>query len=192
MENKYENAKIYCILNTLDDDVYVGSTCQTLTQRMTKHRYNTKSRPDAMKITQKMKEQGIEHFYMELLEEYPCNNKDELMKKEGEWINKIATVNEKIMGRTKAEYAKQWREKNREQYLATRREHRKNNIDKLREQDNALYKQKTVEERQALYEKVKEWKSTKHVCECGRTYTNTHKAEHIKSKFHQNYLTTMV
>ena len=144
MENKYENAKKYCILNTLDDEVYVGSTCQTLTQRMTKHRYNTKSRPDAMKITQKMKEQGIEHFYMELLEEYPCNNKDELMKKEGEWINKIATVNEKIMGRTKAEYAKQWREKNREQYLATRREHRKHSIDKLREQDNTLYQKKQL------------------------------------------------
>ena len=192
MENKYENAKIYCILNTLDDEVYVGSTCQTLTQRMTKHRYNAKSRPDAMKITQKMKEQGIEHFYIELLEEYPCEDKTHLMKKEGEWITKISTLNDKIMGRTRAECTKKWREENKEHYLAVRREHRKKNIDKLREQDNALYQKKTVEERKALYEKVKEWKATKHVCECGRTYTNAHKAEHMKSKFHQKYLTTMV
>ena len=156
MSNKYENAKVYCILNLIDDDVYVGSTCQTLSQRMTKHRHNTKSRPDAMKITQKMRDQGIENFYIKLLEEYPCENKEQLMKKEGEWIRNISTLNDKVMGRTHAEWMKKWREENKEQYLETKREYRKNNIDKLREQDNARYHKKTVEERKALYEKVKE------------------------------------
>ena len=106
MENKFGNAKIYCILNSIDDDLYVGSTCQTLSQRMTKHRHNTKSRPNSMKLTQKMQEQGIEHFYIELLEEYPCEDKTHLMKKEGEWITKISTLNDKIMGRTRAEWTK--------------------------------------------------------------------------------------
>ena len=192
MENKFENAKMYCILNSIDDAVYVGSTCQTLSQRMTKHRHNTKSRPNSMKLTQKMQEQGIEHFYIELLEEYPCENKDQLMKKEGEWIRKIATLNEKVQGRTEAEWRKTWREENKDEYLKKRKEHREKNIDKLREQDRARYHKKTAEERTALYEKAKEWKATKHVCECGRTYTNAHKAEHIKSKFHQTYLSTMV
>ena len=34
----YKNAKIYKVLNDVTDDVYVGSTCQTLSKRMAEHR----------------------------------------------------------------------------------------------------------------------------------------------------------
>jgi predicted GIY-YIG superfamily endonuclease len=34
----YKNGKIYCIRNKINDDVYIGSTTQPLSQRMAKHR----------------------------------------------------------------------------------------------------------------------------------------------------------
>tara|TARA_R110001606_G_scaffold296520_1_gene444317 strand:+ start:206 stop:652 length:447 start_codon:yes stop_codon:yes gene_type:complete len=33
-----------------------------------------------------------------------------------------------------------------------------------------------------------EYKKQTHICECGATYTQSHKARHIKSKKHQNYI----
>ena len=38
---KYSKGKIYCIRNSLNDDIYIGSTCQTLRQRMALHRYDS-------------------------------------------------------------------------------------------------------------------------------------------------------
>ena len=35
---KYENGKIYCIRNWVDDDIYVGSTTQALSKRFQKHK----------------------------------------------------------------------------------------------------------------------------------------------------------
>ena len=38
----YSKGKIYKILNTIDDEIYVGSTCETLSQRMARHRSDMK------------------------------------------------------------------------------------------------------------------------------------------------------
>ncbi len=43
-------------------------------------------------------------FYIELYEKYPCNDKAELCKREGEIIRQIGTLNKCIAGRTKKEY----------------------------------------------------------------------------------------
>ena len=92
----YKNGKIYCIRNTVDDDIYVGSTTQPLSKRMVKHRCDAKTRPEKMVITTHMSKLGIENFYIELLEEYPCDNIERLNKKEGEWIRKLGTLNQKV------------------------------------------------------------------------------------------------
>ena len=34
----YGNGKIYKIVNTIDNDIYIGSTCQPLSKRMAWHR----------------------------------------------------------------------------------------------------------------------------------------------------------
>ena len=38
----YKNGKIYCIRNSVDDDIYVGSTTQPLCKRMAMHRITLK------------------------------------------------------------------------------------------------------------------------------------------------------
>jgi hypothetical protein len=42
--------------------------------------------------------------YIELLEQYPCNSREELNRREGSYIRKINCVNKNIAGRTKKQY----------------------------------------------------------------------------------------
>ena len=45
-----------------------------------------------------------DNWYIELFENFPCNSKEELNKREGEIIREIGTVNKTIAGRTHKEY----------------------------------------------------------------------------------------
>ena len=97
----YQNGKIYKILNIVDDDVYVGSTCQSLSQRMSKHRWSMKTNHHTGMLNDKINEHGIDAFYIELIEDYPCDNKEQLNAREGYHIRLTGTLNNRIAGRTK-------------------------------------------------------------------------------------------
>ena len=81
----YSKAKVYKILNTVDDDVYIGATCQPLSKRTAKHRNNMN---DACKkhsrLYEKMTLVEVENFYIELVKETPCENAEQLRAIEGE------------------------------------------------------------------------------------------------------------
>ena len=101
----YSKGKIYKIFNTIDDDIYVGSTVETLQKRFTRHRCcSTKQRTQHFRIYQKMNDIGFDNFCIQLLEEYPCRDKTELNAREGHWIRQIGTLNTKIQGRTRQEW----------------------------------------------------------------------------------------
>jgi group I intron endonuclease len=93
----YKSGKIYCIRNDINEEIYVGSTTQSLSQRMAKHRFDSKKRTH--KVYKLMNTIGIEHFYIELIEEHPCDSKEQLTKREGEVIRERWTLNIKIAGR---------------------------------------------------------------------------------------------
>ena len=105
MERNYQNGKICCIRKNIDDDIYVGSTTQTLSKRMAKHRGEINCKKSFnYKIYVRMRELGVENFYIELLEEYSCENVEQLRKREGEFIRQIGTLNARIECRSKKEY----------------------------------------------------------------------------------------
>ena len=99
----YQNGKIYCIRNHIDDEVYIGSTTQLLCKRMVKHRHDMKLKQH-VKVYTKMNELGIDKFYIELIENYPCESKEELCKREGHFIREMGTLNSVIAGRTQKEW----------------------------------------------------------------------------------------
>ena len=94
----YQKTKIYKIWSPNSEKVYVGATVQTLAQRMGKHRTPT-SNTSSSKIIIDLGDARIE-----LLEEFPCNNKMESDRKEGEYIRNLNCVNKNIAGRTIKEY----------------------------------------------------------------------------------------
>ena len=119
----YMNGKIYQLLNKVNDEVYVGSTLQPLSKRF----YSHKTHSDHLnnKLSELIRTIGKDKFYIELIESYPCNSKEELNAREGYYIRERGTLNMKIAGRTdKAyykdnkehidEYQKRYREANKE------------------------------------------------------------------------------
>ena len=102
-EMDYMNGKIYQILNSVNNGIYVGSTCQLLSKRFYEH----KSRSDSLfrknKLSELMRTIGKNNCYIELIENYPCNTKEELFAREGHYIRERATLNQQIAGRTRKE-----------------------------------------------------------------------------------------
>lgn len=99
----YQKSKIYKIVDANEEMVYVGSTVKTLSQRMSHHRSSFKSGPftTSHNIFNKY---GVENCKILLIENYPCSSKDELNKREGEYIKQLDCVNKMIPGRTSKEY----------------------------------------------------------------------------------------
>lgn len=75
MNNKYNDGKIYIIRSPNIDRVYIGCTTRLLKQRMKEHNKvsNVCSSIDIIKAG---------GAYIELLENYPCNTKQELLNRE--------------------------------------------------------------------------------------------------------------
>ena len=57
--NKYENGKIYKIINTIDDMIYIGSTIRNLSDIMSGHRLKAKSPDKNSKLYSHIKNIGF-------------------------------------------------------------------------------------------------------------------------------------
>jgi group I intron endonuclease len=76
----YQNAKIYKIVNDVNDIIYIGSTKNKLCKRMTDHRADAKSRTTPFYTA--MREIGIHHFRIILIKPFPCSSSEELTAEE--------------------------------------------------------------------------------------------------------------
>ncbi len=95
-EERYKNGKIYTIRYRGDDSlIYVGSTCLPLYKRMYKHKYScfhVNDKRHNLYVYKKIRETNdFENWCIELYEEYSCENKKQLLKREGEIIREIGT-----------------------------------------------------------------------------------------------------
>ena len=128
--DKYKNGKIYTIRCKNDDSlIYVGSTIQPLFKRWHQHKQivnNENHKSYNLLLYQKMRETNINDWYIELYQNFTCDNIEQLNKQEGEVIRKISTLNKRIEGRTKSEY----REDNRDIINEKKKEYNKNHKDK--------------------------------------------------------------
>ena len=145
-EKNYCNGKIYCIRNNEDDDIYIGSTTQPLSKRFYKHKQSLQmASRSRYKIYQKMTDIGEDKFYIELLEEYPCENVEQLRKREGELIRQYKpTLNKQIAGRTRNEWIEENKDNIKSQvhgYYLNNKERIKEMTDQYKEKHKDWYKQ---------------------------------------------------
>ena len=92
----YQLGKIYKIVCRITGEVYIGSTCEkTLARRLVAHRSACNRYIENQEGSKFSSFQIIQRgdYYIELLENYPCNNSDELRKKEREWYDKTDCIN---------------------------------------------------------------------------------------------------
>ncbi len=91
MPADYQRGKIYKIVSDETDKIYIGSTITTLCRRMGNHR--TDMLYD--KIISSKEILQFDDARIILIEQFPCNNREELVSREQYWIdlNKDICVN---------------------------------------------------------------------------------------------------
>jgi hypothetical protein len=136
----YQKGKIYVIRNHVDDEIYIGSTCSSLSKRFNGHK-NDMSHGSGMQLYKHVENQGgWATFYIELYENYPCDTKNELHRREGQIQRELkASLNKVIAGRTTKEYRqdncehiKAHYEKNKKQIIKYQQEYRIKNEEKVK------------------------------------------------------------
>ncbi len=186
----YNNGKIYTVRFNNSNEIYIGSTTQSLAVRFGGHKRNNTS---LYKLIKSKYNDDWSVCYYELYENYSCNNKEELCKKEGEIIRQFKKdenydcINKKIEARSDKQY-------------------KEDNIDKIKEynkQYNKQYKKqymidnadKLKAEKQQYYQKNKEKISTdrkeKISCACGSCINKGDLSQHYKSQKHKKYLASL-
>ena len=156
-------------------DIYVGHTTNFI-KRKQGHKnvcYNLDHKSYNLKVYKIIRENGgWLNWSMIEIEKYPCNDKNEACARERYWYELLnANMNSvcptfKVEKRKEyeKEYYEKYYEQNVHKILKYNKEYRDNNKDKINE---------------------------KHHCQCGGFYTNSNKAQHIKSKKHQNFMKTL-
>jgi group I intron endonuclease len=86
--NRYENGKIYKLVNDVDNEIYVGSTCLPLAKRLHIHRNKSYERTSTL-VYQHMNRIGRKNIKIILVEMFSCVNKLELEKRERYWIDQL-------------------------------------------------------------------------------------------------------
>ena len=207
----YQNAMIYKLWSPEGDDIYIGSTSQTLAQRKAKHKseYQTGKNLTSSKILF----EKYTDVRIELIEECPCDKKSKLIAREGHYIRTLDCVNKRIPDRTKQEYLKEyyennsehikeyykeWCENNREHIKEVKKEHRENNKEHIKEvkkeyyeNNKEHYKEKHKEYRENNKQKIKQHASEKITCECGCEIRRGHLSHHKRTQKHIKLMENM-
>ena len=173
--NRYQNRNIYKIVDNGYNKCYIGSTIEALSTRMARHRSNYRiyltGGKASYKVSDIFDEFGVDNCKIELIEEYPCDNKTQLLKREGFHIQNTHCVNKCVEGRTRQEY--------KDAHKEERRQYDLNNKQKIADQCHQYWVNNK--------DRLQSWRSEKFVCEiCQGCYTREHRALHEKTRKHQN------
>lgn len=121
----YEDAKIYRLVFTGTDKVYIGSTCSSLEKRLGQHRFCAKN-PDTQSQTAACPYIcEATATAIELVEVYPCESKEQLAARERHWIQTTPTA---ININTPGQTWKERREKRQEEHDAYQKTYRAERI----------------------------------------------------------------
>ena len=181
--------KIYC---NITGECYYGSTEQTLSRRLSKHKQNYKRWKEGKSkyvYSFKIIERG--NYTISLMEEGEFENKDYMKARERYYIEKLECVNKNVPNRTKKEHY----QANKERILEKVKEYQQANKERIAEQSKEHYQvnkpiklEQVKDYQKANRERILEQKKQKYTCECGNVYTYSNKATHFKTKKHADYL----
>jgi hypothetical protein len=171
--------KIYKIIHTQSDIIYIGSTFNTLRDRWAKH----KQIDSKCIISKYIQEFGSEQFKIILIKEYEVVDRAHLESKEQLWINKTKCINIQSAFNALPKIS----------FQKANKKYREINKDKIKEyqENNKQYhidyhksNKKQISAKSAEYYKEKKIRIN---CECGGKYYNVHKLAHFKTKKHKNF-----
>jgi len=155
----YQLGKIYKLWSPSKNIIYIGSTTQTLSRRLSKHLgdYKAYNKGDIKCYKTSYLILECEDYKIELLEDYACCNRQQLERKEGEYIKNNECVNKNVAGRTKQERDTYIKEYNKQYYTNNKEYHKEYN--KNNKERNTEYMKKYLEEyNEANKEKLRDYR----------------------------------
>jgi len=156
--------KIYALRSNQTPKIYIGSTSLSLNTRLILHKTKYKHQVKYITANEILQYPDCN---IELVEEFENINKDELKKKEGEYIKHFNTCNKNIAGRNLKQY-----------YI--------DNIEKYK-QTNKTFRSENPEYYNKYYHLNKDKYNAKIQCGCGGSFCAFTKSNHLKTKKHINY-----
>ena len=155
----YNNGRIYTVRCRTDNSlINVGSTTMPLSKRFQLHKTNKSCA--LYKLIQEECNGDWSDWYIELYEEYPCDNKEQLNRREGEIQRELGTINKNKAGRTKKEYYYD----NKDILLEYQNQYRSNNKDtiiektkKYNKENKDYFKQYYIKNREQRLEYQKQY-----------------------------------
>ena len=184
----YQNGKVYAIRSHQTEQVYIGSTVERLSARMSKHRAQYKQyKAGKGNNYTSFKMLDYPDAYIELIIKHPCMCREDLERLEGQHIRaEPNAVNRIVAGRTGAEYYQD----NTEKIKAQQKLYRQANPEKIKDL-NKLYYQANAEQIKDRHKQYKqdnaEKINQKHTCDCGGKYIHANKALHFRTKQHSKF-----
>ena len=214
----YSKGMIYKIYCNITGETYYGSTVNTLAKRMHTHRDVAKENSKNSYTSKSIMARG--DYDYSLVENYKCNNKQELHARERYWIENYECVNKYVPGRTNKEryeankdkilkLKKVYHEANKDKIIKQKKVYYENNKDKIKvycetnkdkisERLKGYYetnKDKINEKNKGYYEtnkdKINEKREKKVVCECGCELRRDCLTKHRKTKKHQEFIESL-
>lgn len=132
MPQNFTNAKIYKITNDYNDDVYIGSTCNTLIKRFSEHKQKCKTEMH-LPLYKLMNEIGTERFRIDLLEAWEAIDKQDITIKEAKYIRVYSTLNKMLLnGKVMTPSERKQNQRNKEKEILGIEEYHKKEAERMR------------------------------------------------------------
>ena len=96
----YSKGKIYKLVADGTDNIYIGSTTQKLYKRLAVHKCGASSKKKYCSSHPLFEKGNVKII---LIEDYPCERKEQLLARERHWIETLPNINYNIPGRTSKE-----------------------------------------------------------------------------------------
>ena len=164
------------------DDLYVGSTKQALSMRMCGHRRDCRI-DKQYKLYKTMRINGYDFRYV-LLESYMISYREEQLKWEQYWIDKISPNLNMYRSYRSPEYVKeivkQYQEDHKDEIKIYKKQYQRDHKDEIKVKDK-IRREKNIDEIRARKKIVIE-------CECKMIVNKNHLSRHKRTKKHNRNL----
>ena len=179
----YANGAIYKIWSLSTDEIYIGSTTQNLSKRMSTHRGHYKMYQNG-KYTYTTSFKILEYgdAKIELIERVDCKCREELIAREGHYIRTLDCVNKVIPDRTRKEQQDAYTASHKTEKKKYDKEYHIKNAVKKCNIAREWYQKNKIESNKRRNEKV--------VCVCGVVASKRNMSAHKKSKKHLAFVNT--
>jgi hypothetical protein len=169
---EYNNGRVYRIVSPSCPEIpsYYGSTIRTLSQRMVQHRSKSNTTCSRLLI-------DCGDAIIILVEEVICKSKEELRKKEAEYILGNECINKTIPSRTKREYY----EANKEKWVASFKKRYEEKKEEIKQYQRDFYHEHKNDEEFLKKRKEYQEKHTEDKKEYDKEYRTLNKEKKLKN-----------